>query len=119
MVHAGAVFECAKGVFNQCATFFHNAWLLFHPLFVTLDDGFMFPALDLPNGGFFAQTLLTVRTLASIRNLALVAHQPFAVFWVRFAAGGQWIPLWANITVLFRVIMELSARKTPLCGDGF
>jgi hypothetical protein len=38
---------------------FHDARFLFHPLFVVFDDRFMFPAVDLFDNGFFAQTLLT------------------------------------------------------------
>ena len=54
MVHAGAMLEDTKGVFRQRAAFFHDARFLFHPLFVAINDRFMFPTLDLFDSRFFA-----------------------------------------------------------------
>jgi len=82
------MFEYAKGVFCQCAAFFHDVRFLFHPLFVTIDDHFMFPTVNLFDNGFFAQTLLAKRALATIRGLAFITRQSFTVFLMRFAAGG-------------------------------
>jgi len=54
MVHAGTILEDTKGVFSQRAAFFHDARFLFHPLFVAVNNRFMFPAMDLFNSRFFA-----------------------------------------------------------------
>jgi len=53
------MFEYAKRMLGQCAAFFHDARLLSQPLSVAFDDGFVLPALDLFDAGFFAQTLRT------------------------------------------------------------
>jgi len=41
-------------VFSQCAAFFHGARFLFQSLLMAFDHGFVFPTLDLFDGGFFA-----------------------------------------------------------------
>ena len=118
MVHSSTVFECAEGVFDQCATLFHDAWFLRHALFVAVNHRFVFPAVELFDAGFFGQTVLGKWALATIGGFALLAGDGFAVCLV-FAASGQCVALWAGVGVLPSIIAESVTGKTSLFGDDF
>lgn len=87
MVHSSTMLECAEGVFNQCAALFHTLWVLCHALFVAVNHGFMFPAVELFAAGFFGQTVFGKWAWVAVGGFALVAGVSFAVF-LLFAAGG-------------------------------
>jgi hypothetical protein len=73
-------------MFDQCATLFHDAWFLRHPLFVAFNHGFVFPAVELFDVGFFGQTVFGKLAWAAIGGFALVAGVVLAVF-LLFSAG--------------------------------
>ena len=56
-MHSSTVLACTKGVFDQCAALFHALWILCHAFLVAFNHGFVLPAVELFDAGFFGQTV--------------------------------------------------------------